>query len=79
MKVVEPIHLNVPFPSAGFNKLETSNVPPEAEPAPIMVCISSMNKIDFSWLSRKLITSFNRFSKSPLYLVPAINPPISNR
>ena len=40
LKVVEPIHLNVPFPSAGFNKLETSNVPPEAEPAPIMVCIS---------------------------------------
>ena len=42
------MHLNLPLPNAGFNKLDTSRLPPEADPAPIIVCISSINNIGFS-------------------------------
>ena len=37
------------------------------------------NKIIFSFFSSSFITAFMRSSNWPLYLVPAINPPISNR
>ena len=73
-KVVEPIHLISPFPSAGFSKLETSSDPPDAEPAPIIVWISSIKRIGFSCFSKKLNTPFNRFSKSPLYQQTFCNP-----
>ena len=46
--VVEPIHLILPFPSSGLSKLETSSDPPDAEPAPIIVWISSIKSIGFS-------------------------------
>ncbi len=53
-------------------------VPPDAEPAPMMVWISSMNSTApstfFSWAS----TPFSRFSKSPRYLVPATSAPRSS-
>ena len=52
--------------------------PPDAEPAPIMVCISSINRTGLSSLSKNFKTSFKRFSKSPLYFVPAINAAISS-
>ena len=71
------MHLRLPLPSAGLRRFETSKLPPEAEPAPIIVCISSINNIGLVALSKKLKTDFSRFSKSPLYFVPAINAPIS--
>ena len=51
--------------------------PPEAEPAPMMVWISSMNRM--AWGSRRnwASTALSRFSKSPRYLVPATRPPRS--
>ena len=39
------MHFNAPFDNAGLSKLEASIVPPDAAPAPIRVCISSINKI----------------------------------
>ena len=71
------MHLICPLANAGFKRLETSREPPEADPAPIIVCISSINNIGLSLVSRKFKTSFNLFSKSPLYLVPATNAAIS--
>ena len=65
------MHLINPFPNAGLRRLDTSSEPPDAEPAPIIVCISSINSIGLSLVSKKLRTSLIRFSKSPLYLVPA--------
>ena len=72
------MHLNEPLPSAGLRRLDTSKDPPEAEPAPIMVCISSMNNIALSLVSKNFKTSLSLFSKSPLYFVPAIKAAISN-
>ena len=65
------------MPRAGFNKLDTSRLPPDADPAPIMVWISSINNIGLFWSSKNFSTDLSRFSKSPLYLVPAIKAPIS--
>ena len=52
-------------------------MPPDAAPAPIKVWISSMNKIALGFPCRDLITPLRRCSKSPRYLVPASNAPIS--
>ena len=68
----------VPFPSAGLRRFDTSREPPDAEPAPIMVCISSMNNIALSLVSKNFKTSLSLVSKSPLYLVPAIKAAMSN-
>ena len=65
--VVDPIHLILPLANSGFSKFETSSEPPPAEPAPIIVWISSMNKIGFSCSFRKLITSFILF-QNHLYI-----------
>ena len=43
----------------------------------MMVCISSIKSIDFSYFTNSAMSPFRRFSKSPLYLVPANNEPIS--
>src|SRR5574337_293003 len=43
--VVDPMQRNSPEDSIGWIRLDASMVPPEAEPAPTMVWISSMNKI----------------------------------
>ena len=72
------MHLSVPFESAGFSRLLASSVPPLAAPAPISVCISSINKIASGRSASCFITAFKRCSKSPLYLVPASNAPISS-
>ena len=77
-KVVDPIHLIFPLANSGLRRFDTSREPPPAEPAPIIVWISSINKIGFFWDFKKLITSFILFSKSPLYFVPAINEAISS-
>jgi hypothetical protein len=43
--VVEPMQRSSPLVSTGLIRLEASMTPPEAAPAPIMVWISSMNRI----------------------------------
>ncbi len=53
-------------------------VPPEAEPAPMMVWISSTNRMAPGSLRIWLMTAFRRFSKSPRYLVPATSAPRSS-
>ena len=78
VKVVAPIHFNWPLESAGFKRLDASNVPPDAEPAPMMVWISSMNKIPLGLFFICFNTAFKRCSKSPRYLVPANKAPMSS-
>ena len=39
--------------------------PPEAAPAPTMVCSSSMKTMAFSFSPSALMTALNRSSKSP--------------
>ena len=51
---------------------------PEAAPAPIMVCTSSINKMALSRFLSSAKRPLNRFSKSPRYLVPASSDPRSN-
>ena len=73
--VVAPIVSRLPFPSIGLIILAISTLLLPALPAPIIICISSINKIalgDSSSISR---TVFNRSSKSPLYFVPASKSP----
>ncbi len=43
--VVAPMHFSWPDDSAGFSRFDASSVPPDAAPAPIIVWISSMNRI----------------------------------
>ncbi len=52
--------------------------PPLVAPAPMMVCISSMNRMALSFFSMAATTSLSRFSKSPRYLVPATRVPRSS-
>ncbi|MNW00665.1 hypothetical protein D3C71_1961900 [compost metagenome] len=53
-------------------------VPPDAEPAPMMVWISSMNSTALGIFFSAPITLLRRFSKSPRYLVPATSAPRSS-
>ncbi len=76
--VVEPMQRNSPEASTGLIRFDASMVPPEAEPAPMMVWISSMNRMALGSLRSCAITPFNRFSKSPRYLVPATRAPRSS-
>ena len=69
-RVVAPIHWISPRASAGLNMLEASKLP-VAPPAPTMVCISSINKMIFSFFSSSFITAFIRSSNWPRYFVPA--------
>ena len=71
--VVAPIQER-PLASSGFNRFAAST-DPEADPAPIILCISSMNKIVLLLACNSSITLVSLFSNSPLYLVPAINVP----
>ena len=59
-----------PLAKAGFMIFDAS-IAPSAAPAPMMVCISSMNRITFSAFLTSSITFFKRFSNSPLYFAPA--------
>ena len=47
--VVAPMHFSAPVDSAGFSRFDASSVPPDAAPAPMIVWISSMNRIDFGF------------------------------
>src|SRR5204862_396146 len=51
--------------SAGFSRLPASIVPPDADPAPTSVWISSMNRIACGCLSSASSTCLTRSSKSP--------------
>jgi len=78
VNVVAPMHLSVPDDSAGFSRFDASSVPPDAAPAPISVWISSMNRMACGRSFSSLRTVFRRCSKSPRYLVPASNAPMSS-
>jgi hypothetical protein len=68
--VVAPTHCNSPRLSAGLMMFDAS-IAPSAEPAPTIVCSSSMNRITF--LERRIssITALIRSSNWPRYFVPA--------
>ena len=66
-----------PEASIGLMRLEASMTPPDAAPAPMMVWISSMNRIDFGFRLSWASSPFRRFSKSPRYFVPARRAPRS--
>ena len=76
--VVAPMHFSAPVDSAGLSRLDASSVPPDAAPAPMIVWISSMKRIDFGLSANCFSTAFNRCSKSPRYLVPASSAPMSS-
>ena len=76
--MVDPIHFKDPSAKAGFKRFDASSEPPETLPAPINVCISSIKRTACLSFSRSVRTDLRRFSKSPLYFVPAINTPTSN-
>jgi hypothetical protein len=72
------MHFSWPEDSAGLSRLDASSVPPDAEPAPIRVWISSMKRIACGFSVSCLSTAFRRCSKSPRYLVPASSAPMSS-
>ncbi len=76
--VVEPMQRSSPEASAGLIRLLASMVPPLAEPAPMMVWISSMKRTAPGIFRIAASTPFRRFSKSPRYLVPATSAPRSS-
>ena len=76
--VVDPIHFRSPDANTGLIKFEASMTLPEVAPAPIMVCISSINRMECGISIKDFITAFRRFSKSPRYFVPAMSAPISS-
>ena len=67
----------VPFANAGLIKFDASIVLPMLEPAPIIMWISSINKMASGFFFKAFNSCFKRFSKSPRYFVPATNAPIS--
>ena len=75
--VVAPIMRIAPRASAGLRMLAASN-DPSAEPAPTMVCISSINSIASPLSVSCSIISDMRCSNSPRYFVPATIRAISN-
>ena len=76
--VVAPMQCNSPRASAGFSRLDAS-IAPSALPAPISVCISSMNRmIEPSAEVTSCSTAFSRSSNSPRYFAPAISAPMSS-
>ena len=75
--VVAPIICISPLDSTGFNILDASIVLSPVDPAPIIVCNSSINKIIFPFLTTSSTTCFILSSNSPLYFAPANIDPIS--
>ena len=71
------MHWIKPRDKAGLRIFEASALP-SVPPAPIIVWISSMNKIILPASSISVIIFFNLSSNSPRYLVPASNVPISS-
>ena len=76
-RVVAPIHCISPRAKAGFSMLAAS-IEPGAEPAPTIVCISSMKRITsgLSFSSLRIVRM--RSSNCPRYLVPATTEVISS-
>ena len=70
LRVVAPTHCNSPRLSAGLMMLLAS-IAPSAEPAPTMVCSSSMNRMTLRERRISSITALMRSSNWPRYLVPA--------
>ena len=68
--VVAPTHCSSPRLNAGLMMFDAS-IAPSAEPAPTIVCSSSMKRITF--LERRIssITALMRSSNWPRYFVPA--------
>ena len=62
-----------PRASTGLS-MELASMEPSAEPAPMRVCISSMNKMMSSASVASAITFLRRSSNSPRYLAPATSP-----
>ena len=71
--VVAPMIWISPLAIAGFKILEAS-IAPSAPPAPMIVCISSMNNMIFPACITSAITRLIRSSNSPRYLEPATIP-----
>ena len=71
--VVAPMTCISPLARAGLRILAASTAP-SAEPAPIRVCTSSMNRMIFPDFDTSSIADFILSSKSPLYFVPATIP-----
>ena len=70
LRVVAPTHWSSPRLSAGLMMLEAS-IAPSAEPAPTIVCSSSIKRITFLVRRISSITALIRSSNCPRYLVPA--------
>ena len=68
--VVAPMHCSSPRLRAGLMMFEASIVP-SAEPAPTMVCNSSMNRMTFFERRISSMTALMRSSNWPRYFVPA--------
>ena len=76
--VVAPMQCSSPRASAGFNRLDAS-MAPSPLPAPISVCISSMNRMmPPSAEVTSARTAFSRSSNSPRYFAPAMSAPRSS-
>jgi hypothetical protein len=67
VNVVAPMHFSWPFARAGLSRFDASSVPPDAEPAPMIVWISSMNRMPFGVSLSCYNTAFRLCSKSPRY------------
>ena len=76
LSVVAPTHCILPRDKAGFSMFAAS-MEPGAEPAPTMVCISSMKMMMSGLFSISLIRVLMRSSNCPRYLVPATMPAMS--
>ena len=74
---VEATTFKTPLDNDGFNKLARSVEPCPVVPAPCIICASSINMIVLFFFSSACNTNFKRSSKSPLYLEPANNAPMS--
>ena len=71
--VVAPISWISPLAREGFRIFDAS-IAPSAPPAPIIVCISSKNRMILPSSITSLMTFLIRSSNSPRYLLPATMP-----
>ena len=71
LSVVAPMMRTSPRASTDLNTLAASDGAPSAEPAPIIVCTSSMNRIRFGRSLISRITFWMRSSNMPRSIVPA--------
>ena len=67
-----------PEASAGLRRFDASMELPVVAPAPTMVWISSMKRIEWGIFLTPAMTPFSRCSNSPRNLVPASSAPMSS-